>query len=310
MYRSLLVPLDGSAFAQHALPLALSIAHRAGATINVVQVHVPFTPIYAHSIAPGTVEAEAKVMEQERAYLDWIVKRLGGVSPVPVTSTLLEGGGIAETLNGHAVTTKADLIVMTTHGRGPLSRFWLGSVADELLRRAMTPMLLVRPQETVADLAYLASEPVLRHVLIPLDGSVLAEQVLESAVTLGNLMQADYTLLRIYGQLVDSGLDPLSYAMVGGLEPPPDQLRAEAQNYLNRVAERLQQQGHTVRTQVALGKHQASTILDQAQGLAVDLIALETHGSRGLTRLLLGSVADKVIRGASTPVLVQRSPER
>jgi nucleotide-binding universal stress UspA family protein len=305
MYHSVLVPLDGSTFGEQALPLALSIARRAGATLNVVRVHQPLTPVYADSIAPGTFEAEAKVLEQERAYLDGIVKRLTTGSSVPMTSALLEGPVVAEMLNGHAAVTKADLIVMTTHGRGPLSRFWLGSVADELVKRAAAPLLLVRPQETAPDHA---AEPVLRHILVPLDGSVLAERVLEPALTLGGLMQADYTLLRIYGPLVDTGLDPLSYAMVGGFEPSDEQLRAGANDYLNRVAVRLQQQGVNVRTHVALAPHPAGAILDTAQRLGVDLIALETHGRRGLPRLLLGSVADKVIRGASTPVLVHSSP--
>jgi len=236
-----------------------------------------------------------------------VVKRLTSVSSTPVTSALLEGPVIAETLNGHATATKTDLVVMTTHGRGPLSRFWLGSVADELVRRATMPTLVVRPQEKAPDFT---AEPVLRHILIPLDGSALAEKVLESAVGLGALMQADYLLVRIYGPQVDTFLDPKSYATVGGSEPPIEQLRAEAQEYLNRVAERLKGQGHTVQTQAVQGQHPASAILDTAQRLAVDLIALETHGRRGLTRLLLGSVADKVIRGAVTPVLVHRSPTK
>jgi nucleotide-binding universal stress UspA family protein len=305
MYHSLLVPLDGSTFGEQALPLALSLARRAGATLNVVQVHVPFALMSADSIAPGTYEAEAKVRDQERAYLDGIVQRLTTGSSVPVTSALVEGPGVAELLNGHAAVTKADLIVMATHGRGPLSRFWLGSVADELVKRATTPLLFVRPQETAPDYT---AEPVLRHLLVPLDGSLLAEHVLEPAIALGRWMQADYTLVRIYGPLVDTGLDPLSYSLVGGFEPSDEQLRAEANDYLNRVAERLQQQGINVQTHVALGPHPASAILDTAQRLGVDLIALATHGRRGLPRLLLGSVADKVIRGASTPVLVQRSP--
>lgn len=95
-----------------------------------------------------------------------------------------------------------------------------------------------------------------------------------------------------------------------GLVPPVEQQRAEAQAYLDQVAERLHQQGYRVRTQVALGQQPASAILDQAQSLGVDLIALETHGRRGLTRLLLGSVADKVLRGASVPLLIHRSAEK
>jgi nucleotide-binding universal stress UspA family protein len=301
MYRSLLVPLDGSPFAEQALPMARRIARRAGASVNVVLVHVPFTAAYADSIAPGTCEAEASSLKQERAYLDGIVKRITDLASTPVSSALLEGQVVAETLNAHASTTGTDLIVMTTHGRGPLSRFWPGSVADELVRRATTPILLIRPQEIAPDLG---AEPMLRHILVPLDGSDLAEKVLEAAVGLGTLLESDYRLVRIYGPLIDTALD----ASLGGSQLPVEQLRAEAEGYLQRVAGRLQEQGHVIQTQAVLGQHPASAILDAAQGATVDLIALETHGRRGLRRLLMGSVADKVIRGASTPVLVHRSP--
>lgn len=304
MYRSLLVPLDGSAFGEHALPVALGIARRAGASLKLVSVHVPLLAMGADSIAPGSYEAEARVLEQERAYLDEVVQRLATVSPVPVTTALVEGPVVAEMLQGQATTAGADLIVMTTHGHGPLSRFWLGSVADEMVRRATTPILLVRPHEKALDLA---SDPVLRHILIPLDGSALAEQVLGHAGALGALMQAEYTLLRVYGPLVDTGLGAGSYVTKAGLEPPAEQLQGEAQKYLDQVAERLTGKGFKVHTQAVLGQHPASVILEAAQRLGVDLIALETHGRRGLARLLLGSVADKVIRGASTPVLVHRS---
>jgi nucleotide-binding universal stress UspA family protein len=234
-----------------------------------------------------------------------VVKRLATASSVPVTSALLDGPVVAEILQGHAVTSGADLIVMTTHGRGPMSRFWLGSVADEMVRRATTPILLVRPHEQALDLA---SEPVMRHILIPLDGSALAEQVVGDAGALGSMMQSEYTLLRVYGPLVDTAFGPSNYAMVGGLEPPIEELQTEAQEYLNRTMERLRGQGWNVQAHVVLGQHPASAILDTAQSLSVDLIALATHGRRGLPRLLLGSVTDKVIRGASTPVLVHRSP--
>jgi nucleotide-binding universal stress UspA family protein len=303
MYRSLLVPLDGSTFAEHALPLALGIARRAGATLRVARVHVPFTSMYADSMSPFAYEAEAAVMGQERAYLDGVVKRLAAVWPAPVQSALLEGPAVAEVLNGHATRNGVDLIVMTTHGRGPLTRFWLGSVADKLVRRAAVPLLLVRPHEGVPDLA---QEPVLRHVLIPLDGSELAEQVLEPAMTLGTLMQADYSLLRVYGPLIETQLDPFSYGAVGGFEPPPDELKAAAQTYLEQVAERLRAKGLHVRTHAVFGQRAAVAILQEAQALGVDLIALESHGRGGLDRLLLGSVADKVVRGATLAVLVQR----
>jgi len=301
MYRSLLVPLDGSAFGEQALPFALSIARRAGATVNLVGVHVPYAFISDEGVTAWSYQWVAELMEQERAYLDGIA----AAGPVPVTAKLLEGPVVAETLQHHATTIGADLIVMTTHGRGPLSRFWLGSVADEVVRRATTPVLLVRPQEGAADLA---SDPVLKHILIPLDRSTLSEQVLEPALALGSLMQADYTLLHVYGLSTDPALDPMSYPLAGGTGPSLERMQTDTEAYVAQVAERLKGKGVQVQTQVAQGRHPASAILDAAQNLGVDLIALETHGRRGLTRLLLGSVADKVIRGASVPVLVHRSP--
>jgi len=305
MYRSLLVPLDGSALGEQALPFALSIARRAGATINLVRVHVAYALMSGDGVTSLSYQWVAELMEQERAYLDGITKRLATAGSVPVTSKFLEGPVIAEALQHHATATGADLIVMTTHGRGPLSRFWLGSVADELVRRATTPVLLVRPQEAAVDLA---SDRVLKHILIPLDGSTLSEQVLEPALALGNLMQADYTLLHVYGLSTDPALDPMTYPLAGGGEPPIERMRADTESYLAQVVERLKGEGFGVQTQIAQGHHPASAILDAAQSLGVDLIALETHGRRGLTRLLLGSVADKVIRGASVPVFVHRSP--
>lgn len=304
MYRSLLVPLDGSAFGEQALPSALSIARRASATVNLVRVHVPYVYMSTEGVIPWNYQWDTEIGEHERAYLDGISKRLTTAQSVPVTYRLLEGMAVAETIQHCATGTGADLIIMTTHGRGPLSRFWLGSVADELVRRATTPILLVRPQEAAADLA---ADRVLKHILIPLDGSTLSEQVLEPALALGSLMQAEYTLLHVYGLSTDPALDPMTYPLAVGGEPPIERMRADTEGYLTRLAERLKGKGCNVQTQAVFGQQPTSAILETAQRSAIDLIALETHGRRGLTRLLLGSVADKVIRGASVPVFVHRS---
>jgi nucleotide-binding universal stress UspA family protein len=144
------------------------------------------------------------------------------------------------------------------------------------------------------------------HVLVPLNGSAHAERVLGLAVELGKLFQTDYTLLRVYGQEVD--FDPLASIALDGFEPAIDELGTIAQNYVNRVAQRLKGQRLSVDTRVVRGPHPASTILDPAQNLGVGLIAMETHGRGGVKRMLLGSVADKLIRSASIPVLIHRSP--
>jgi nucleotide-binding universal stress UspA family protein len=308
MVRSVMVPLDGSSFGEHALPLALTIARRAQAKLEVVHVHSPV--VFLDATMGYEAGVDEHIRGQEKAYLDRVVERLSFVATVPVTSALLDGP-VADMLHEHAQATKANLIVMTTHGRGPVSRLWLGSVADELIRRTPTPLLLERPHEGTPDLT---RERLLRHILIPLDGSELAERVLEPALALGAPMEADYTLLRVtramlplYPEAFTTTVVEPGHAMLEQLQQLHEQVRGEALAYLDRVAERVRARGSRVRTHVASGEQPAAIILDVASATGSDLIALQTHGRRGMSRLLLGSVADKVLRGAGTPVLVSRA---
>src|SRR5438876_11300863 len=140
MYHSLLVPLDGSMFGEHALPLALSIARRAGATLTVLHVHAPPAVTYAESLPDPDPRLDLHLKEREQAYLDGVIKRLGDISTVSVHSELLEGT-TADTIRAAVSSRGVDLVVMTTHGRGPLGRLWLGSVADELVRQLPVPLL-------------------------------------------------------------------------------------------------------------------------------------------------------------------------
>lgn len=303
MYHSILVPLDGSPSAEQALPVASSIARKAGATLNLVSVQVPFPPVYGEGMVRLENPLAADAREQARAYLDQLVQRLAADSHLTAKATLLEGL-VAETLYREATTTGADLVVMTVVGAGPWTRFWLGSVADELVRRLPMPILLLRPQEQASGRE---TEPTFRHILIPLDGSAEAEQILEPAVALGTLTQAEYTLLRV--------VKPAAPFRGSSGEPArqqfqeiDEQSRAEAQAYLDRVSEPLTARSLSVQTRVVVHEHPAVAILD-AQSQGVDLIAFTTRGHRALPLLFLGSTADKVLRGASVPVLVQRPKE-
>jgi nucleotide-binding universal stress UspA family protein len=302
MYRTILVPLDGSTFSEHALPLALHIAQRAGAVLQAIHVHVPIGSAYAGSELASDLRLDSLVREREHAYLDYVAKRLACVSLDRMSTALLDGS-VADTVREHAVATGTDLIVMTTHGRGPLSRFWLGGVADRIIRHVPMPVLLVRPQDSVPDLS---CKPLLQRVLIPLDGSELAEQILEPALELGGLMQAEYLLLRVVEPVPVLGYDISGFAMEDAEKPMLRQLEDEAQIYLERVAERLRDRSLHVQTKVLVQPSVAGAILNEARAHASNLIALATHGRGGLARLLLGSVADKVLRGAATPVLVYR----
>jgi nucleotide-binding universal stress UspA family protein len=301
MYRSLLVPLDRSSFAEQALPLALSIARQANARLDLVEVHALYAledPIAGWAPYVYEPERDADHKRQEQLYLDGTARWLTSVSPVSATAVVLPGSvvlpeTVADSILERARAGGADLIVMATHGRGPLSRILHGSVADELIRRAEVPVLLVRGSEKDPGII---PEPVLDNILILLDGSALAEEVLEPALDLARLMEAQCVLLRV----IESRSSPAN-GVTGG---PREKAQAEA--YLKHVARRVREQGLQVPTLVVVARHAIDAILEEAAAQASNLIALATHGRGGLQRLLLGSLADKLVRAAVAPVLVYR----
>jgi nucleotide-binding universal stress UspA family protein len=308
MFQTILVLLDGSRFGEQALPLALTVARRASAKLRIVHNHVPPLPVHPDSVLASDPALETKSRKQERAYLEAVANKLTAAGAGPVATALVDGPVLAA-LCTHVAETTADLVVMTTHGRGPLARFWLGSVADGLVRRLAVPLLLVRPGEPEEDEADLKQDQVLRHLLIPLDGTPHAEAILRPALALGALMGAAYTLVRVIEPVPVVGLDVPGYAAAGVDEALVERLQTQSHDYLNRVAGRLREQGAKVQTQVIVNQLAPGAILSEAVTRRHDAIALETHGRGGLSRLFLGSVADKVVRGATVPVLVHRSPE-
>jgi nucleotide-binding universal stress UspA family protein len=310
MYLSLMVPLDGSPFGEQALPLALKIARRAGATIHLVHVHNPATEPYTPTIAPAAGRELLHIQRErdEQGYLEGIAARLRDTASVPVHPVLIKGE-VVSMLRATATSLEVDLVVMTTHGRGVLGRFWLGSVADHLVRELPVPLLLVRPCEdaTPADV-----ESEVRRVMVPLDGTPVGEAILEQAIKLGSLLEAEYVLVHVIPPL-----EPVAFQVgaqaAGGLEAAVSHaeavhkmIRHEAEVYLEDVARRLRDRGLHVKTRVAVGGQPGVVLLREAELLGADLMALETQGRRGLSRMMLGSVADKVVRGATIPVLVQR----
>jgi nucleotide-binding universal stress UspA family protein len=307
MFQTILVPLDGSRFGEQALSLALTVARRASAKLQIVHKHTPPLPVHPDSVLASDPTLETKSRKQEWAYLDAVAKKLSAAGAASAAAALVDGP-VLDALCEHVAETKADLVVMTTHGRGPVSRFWLGSVADGLVRRLTVPLLLVRPREPEDEID-LTKEHLLKHLLIPLDGTPYAEAILKPALALGSLMGAEYTLVRVIEPVPVVGLDVPGYAGAGVDVTLLDRLQALSRDYLDRVAGRLREQGARVQTQVVVNQLAAGAILGEAAASRQDAIALETHGRGGLSRLFLGSVADKVLRGATVPVLVHRSPE-
>jgi nucleotide-binding universal stress UspA family protein len=308
MLRSILVPLDGSAFGEHALPLAASLARRAGAVLHLAHVHQIAPPATVAGVAVMD-SVDLHLRQDEQAYLADVARRLNEVAPLQVEWALLEGE-VPAALEAQAARVDAGLVVMSTHGRGALGRFWLGSVTDELIRDLPLPLLVVRPHEGAADLR---REPDLGHILLPLDGDKRAEQILEPAVVLAKLFGSAFHLLRVVRPAIRSSYLPdggtvagLSHTALEQVHVGQKAVEQEARRYLDAVASRLRERGLSAQARAVADDEPAAAILLEARLRHAGLIAMETHGRRGLSRLLLGSVADKVIRAGETPVLLHR----
>jgi nucleotide-binding universal stress UspA family protein len=307
MIRSILVPLDGSTFGEHALPLAMSMARRLNASLNLIHVHSLLDATYAElQVFDNTLDQELR--NKEREYLHAIQKQVQDRISVPVTIRNVDGE-IATVVREQAESLRANWVVMTTHARGPMGRFWLGSVTDELVRTLPISLIAVHPADHTPDLT---KEPTIQHILVPLDGTPLAEEILEPALALGRAMNSDYTLLRVVTPVYPVTL-PAEPAIFGSVatdimervEKMHVELRKEANDYLEKVAGRLRAEGLKVKTRVIVEEQPGVAILDAAKP-PIDMITIETHGRGGLSRLLLGSVADKVIRGSKLPILLHK----
>jgi nucleotide-binding universal stress UspA family protein len=300
MYSVIMVPMDGSDFGRHALPWALAVARPARAGIRLV--HAFMTPHALGAADAGIVVVEA--WEAQRAAqgraLREDAERLAAATGLAVTAAV-EDGATADALLRHAEAHGVNLIVMTTHGRGGLGRAILGSTADELVRRSGVPVLLARPHGAAPNDTEVAA---VRHVLVPLDGSPVGGAVVPHAAELCALTGAACTLLHVEVP-----------AMLTGAVPPdalvePGALRAEAgaaAAYLERVAGELRARGVSVATEVVRGEQVAPAVVAWAEAHAPTLIAMATHGRRGLERLMLGSVGSTLLQKTRLPLLLVRA---
>jgi nucleotide-binding universal stress UspA family protein len=304
-FRSILVPLDGSPLAEQALPLASHIAQRAGGKLRLVLAHqLPSAPVDSLAAKLFT-SIELATRKSERGYLRGIQAKLreGGTRlSSAVTLTVKAGPELAQYVGELGI----DLVVMATHGRGGIQRAWLGSVADHLIRTLEVPVLLVRPREGEPAPG---RPPGVGQILVPLDGSPLAEEVLDVAAALARIWDVEVTLLQVVRPVLlsaDPAL-PLPSAYDEGLTAS---CRQQAQDYLDNVVEQMHGQGLRATGVAVVGWNAADAILDVARPERVAVVALATHGRGGLRRLVLGSVADKLVRGADVPVLVYRPTAR
>jgi nucleotide-binding universal stress UspA family protein len=299
MLTKIVVPLDQSSLAEDALGCALALARATDAGIDLVLVHDPFGAT-GYDDMPSTSQRRA----DEEAYLDRIAHELQSGASIRATRAV-ERGVPAEMICRHATDVGADLIVMTSHGRTGFNRAWLGSVADGVIREAGIPVLLLRSTE--------ASRPARRerlfaHVLVLIDTSAESEAIIDDALSVARAGDGHITLLHIVQPVplvIPEYGTPITGAPGVADVELTERVAAEAREKLGALAVRVSQ-GVDVNTAVVTDTRIALAILDFAAQTAADLVALTTRG-RGASRLIVGSIADKVLRGSNLPVLIKRT---
>lgn len=302
--KRILVPLDGSDFSERALDPAAALAIRDGAEIRLLTV-VPTEPPIPLAFADPTLLGNW-VDEEGARRRDYVERTAAGVAArsgeCPVEA-LVRVGKVDAAIREVAEEFDVDLVVATTHGRGAFQRAWLGSTADRLLRSLERPLLLLPPTSAHADRF---SEAQVRHVLVPLDGSEAAEAAIDALplvlpgsgdirLTLATVVEERFALPAAY----------LPHTI--SEESARDERRKKAAAYLAGISRRVEEGGLSVpETHVLTADSAAHGLLRYCEKADVDMIALSTHGRGGVSRFAVGSVADKLVRGAGVPVLVIR----
>jgi nucleotide-binding universal stress UspA family protein len=295
MLNLILVPLDRSSYAEQALPWAVMIAKREHADLELVHVYEMILPELTQNAPPLDPTLDLELHRRAREWLETLAEQVHKESNVSVKATLLEGA-VEEELAAYIEKRHADLVAMSTHGTGGISHVWLGDTANDLAQRSYAPVLLVKPKEGGSSTA---SAREFRHVLIPLDGSRFAEEAIDHAVVVAGIRDVEFVLVNVLPPFNDDD-DPIALL-------PEDDIRLQAaKDYLEELVRNFRSLGVNMSSRAFRAENTARAILDAADRIAADLIAMETHGEGGVKRLIMGGVADKVLRASKVPVLMHR----
>jgi nucleotide-binding universal stress UspA family protein len=273
---TVVVALDGSELAEQALPSAEQLAERMRIPIHLIQV-IP-------------LDASVDLRDDVHRYLLETARRLG--RPAKITIRL---GNPAEEINAAAESTTQSLIVMTTHGRGGLGRLLFGSVADEVVREANRPVLLVRAATPPA-----APRP-FHAIMVPLDGSAYAEAVVPYATKLARALDADIWLMRV----VETSYVTEDPTLAETLAEDYRRLVAEADAYLDGLADRMRSLGVRAHSRPLAGFTEDEALSLEAEA-EVDLVVMATRGRGDLARLAFRSLSEDLLRHGTAPVVMFR----
>ncbi len=302
METRILVPLDGSPLAEQALSCAVTLGRGLPADLVLFRaVPIPSgTWRYLDGAAMKEIELVERLDTEADEYLHEVADRvrLAGLT----VRIVVQHGPAAEAIVDYAEQMDIWQIAMATHGYSGIKRWTHGSVAERVLQAASVPVLMVRAQEEDAKDSHQLM--LCRRILVPLDGSEMAEQVLSQVTSVAQAVGAEVFLFQV---AVDQ---PASMFASDWFFLPAegafDEEERKALSYLERVAGSLREGGIQVFTGTQIGPV-AESIVEYAEAYEIDLIAMCTHGRTGLARWALGSVADRVLRAGDKPLLLVRA---
>lgn len=291
MYKRILVPLDGSKLAELALPYAEELAGVFNSEVVLIGISEPGESQYSH-MYQLYIEKIAEVVGNR-------IKKVG--SRVIVRPAVLDGRP-AEGIIDYAEKNDVSLIITASHGRSGIMSWTLGSVANKVLQRTGTPILLIRAKASQLEAG---AQGLFNRILVPLDGSDVGEVVLPHVRQLTEKLESEVVLLQVVapGQHVHTvgGLDYVRFA-----EQQIESMKAEAKEYLDKVSKRLAGTKGIVRSEVRVGDtaHEIIKFADEAN---IRLVTISSHGRSGIRQWISGSVTHKILHAGNTPLLLVKA---
>jgi nucleotide-binding universal stress UspA family protein len=296
--RSIIVPLDGSTFAEHAIPLALEFAKRSGASLQLVQVLSTLEfdgQFHSDHVHEWLINSLKRKKEQ---YLSDAVQRICSSSGVSTSTLVTTGREVSVTLAEEIDRLDADLVVMATRGRGAIGRFWRGSIAYSILERIKVPLVLVRGHQQPVN----SKAKRIDHVVLALDGTESVERILSTMLVLDALSSAQHTLLRVLK------LDRGSQIQAGrrrSVAVPSQSRISAAFRHMDPIVSSLRKHGRLAVPRVVHSddKH-GDVILTCAKTHGADLVVAAADRRSGIAKLFQRSIADWLFNRSSIPLML------